>query len=905
MAVPAVIFCAGVLITALVWHSSQQQTYDKAQAVFDVQVSKVAQQLDSDLLATGQLLRGVAALFAASQEVDRSEFQRYVSVLHLDARYPGVQGIGFVQKIAPADLRQHERDMRDLGFHSYALLPSSERDMYSAVIYLEPLDWRNQRAFGFDLHTEAVRRKAMDRARDSGQAALSGKLQLLQETDKDVQAGALLFVPVYRGGDGGATVEQRRASLIGWAFAPLRMKDLVAGLLAREFPDLQGRIGLELYDSESPDPDCLMFRSEEASTKAFSEFLASRALSIGGQPWTLRAYALPGFEKEMNGVRGRGFLVAGALASALLALLAGIFLNSHVQVSAALAQTAEAHRLLSQSQAELQATFETSGAGILLVDTRGVVTRANQRMAEMFGRAREALIGCAYENLVPADERELVRQRLGVLVGSGVPDLNLERRYLRADGSEFWGFLSAHRLLGPQGETLGLVGVILDLSERRNAEQRLQRSEQLYRTLTETMQDVVWTLDVESLRFTYCSPSVERLRGYRAEEIVGADLGQFFNPETAASFPRLVRMRAEGFRNGRVAAEHYYVDELEQPCKSGGVVSTEVVSSFFIDDDSGRVVLRGVSRNISERKRGEQERRIAAVAFESREGMVVTDAAGFVIRINQSFTALTGYAPEEIVGKTLRILRSGRHDHDFYAAMWETILADGYWQGQIWNRRKDGQIYPVWLTITAVKNEAGHITHYVGASFDISRQVQHQSEISNLAFYDPLTGLANRRLFTDRLGHAFAKSGRSGKFGAVLYIDLDRFKEVNDKLGHAEGDRLLELVADRLATNVREGDTVARFGGDEFVVLLEDVDPEREAALEIVLSIAEKLRTALNVPYKLHGTMPADWHCSSSIGVAVFRGQQEEMESLLVRADRAMYAAKEGGRNAVRVDEEP
>jgi len=233
--------------------------------------------------------------------------------------------------------------------------------------------------------------------------------------------------------------------------------------------------------------------------------------------------------------------------------------------------------------------------------------------------------------------------------------------------------------------------------------------------------------------------------------------------------------------------------------------------------------------------------------------------------------------------------------------MWQTLQRDGFWQGEIWNRRKNGEIFPEWLTITSVRDHKGKIKNYVGAFSDITQRVADETEIRNLAFYDPLTGLANRRLLTDRLGHAFATSLRSRSFGALLFIDLDHFKELNDTLGHAQGDRLLELVAERLSVSVREEDTVSRFGGDEFVVLLEGLDCDRGNAAGKAKAIAEKLRTELNVPYKLQATQANDWCCTPSIGVALFLGHDEDIDAVLAQADKALYAAKEAGRNTVRL----
>jgi len=311
------------------------------------------------------------------------------------------------------------------------------------------------------------------------------------------------------------------------------------------------------------------------------------------------------------------------------------------------------------------------------------------------------------------------------------------------------------------------------------------------------------------------------------------------------------------------------------------------------------MVFRGIMR---QSRRIEEEGSIAAIAFESREAMVVTNADNIVIRVNRTFAQVSGYEAGEIVGKSLNLLKSGRHDADFFATMWRSIQQDGFWHGEIWNRRKNGEIFPALLTITAVHDHVGRITHYVGSFMDITRRVEDETEIRNLAFYDPLTGLANRRLLADRLGHAFAKSGRNRNYGAVLFIDLDRFKELNDTLGHAQGDRLLELAADRLTVGVREDDTVARFGGDEFMVLLEDLDLDKAVAADKAVAIAEKLRAALDVPYKLQqATYTKDWYCSPSIGVALFLDHDEDVDAVFARADKALYAAKEGGRNTVRL----
>ncbi len=293
----------------------------------------------------------------------------------------------------------------------------------------------------------------------------------------------------------------------------------------------------------------------------------------------------------------------------------------------------------------------------------------------------------------------------------------------------------------------------------------------------------------------------------------------------------------------------------------------------------------------------ETDLRIAAAAFQAQDSIVITDSRGVIQRVNQAFTEMTGYTATDALGQTPRLLRSGRHDGPFYAAMWDSLNRTGAWAGEIWNRRKDGEVYPGWLSITAVKGSSGEITHYVGTINDISQRKAAEEEIRNLAFYDPLTRLPNRRLLTDRLNHALAASARSGHSGALLFIDLDNFKTLNDTLGHPTGDLLLEQVAERLLGCVREDDTVARFGGDEFVVILERLSAHADEAATQTRTAGEKILATLNQPYQLAGHKK---YSTSSIGATLFLAHRATAEELLKQADLAMYQAKTAGRNVLR-----
>ncbi|ADE11815.1 diguanylate cyclase/phosphodiesterase with PAS/PAC sensor(s) [Sideroxydans lithotrophicus ES-1] len=289
--------------------------------------------------------------------------------------------------------------------------------------------------------------------------------------------------------------------------------------------------------------------------------------------------------------------------------------------------------------------------------------------------------------------------------------------------------------------------------------------------------------------------------------------------------------------------------------------------------------------------------RIASVAFESQEGIMITDSKGRILRVNKAFTESTGYSVDEIIGQTPRLLKSNRHDSAFYAAMWESITRSGSWQGEVWDRRKNGEIYPKWLSITAIKDADGNVTNYVGTHTDISERKTAEEEIRNLAFYDPLTQLPNRRLLQDRLQHAMSSTERNRKGGALLFLDLDNFKSINDTLGHTAGDNLLQQVAQRLTSCVREDDTVSRIGGDEFVVMLEYLSNEVLEAAAQAETIGEKIIAELNQPYYLGGQ---ELYNTPSIGITLFDDNRNGYEDLFKQADIAMYQAKKSGRNTLR-----
>lgn len=294
----------------------------------------------------------------------------------------------------------------------------------------------------------------------------------------------------------------------------------------------------------------------------------------------------------------------------------------------------------------------------------------------------------------------------------------------------------------------------------------------------------------------------------------------------------------------------------------------------------------------------ERSMKLSATIYRSNaDAIMVTDENNLIVDVNPAFTRITGYTLDEVRGKNPRVMQSGKHDQEFYRHMWQAILNEGYWQGEIWDKRKSGEIYVKMAHVSILRRSDGSIYRHVAQFSDITEKKQKDELIFWQANYDALTALPNRRLLNDRLAHALAANKRNEDCGALMFLDLDKFKTLNDTLGHAYGDMLLVEVAWRIKSCVREVDTVARIGGDEFVVLLENLGADLKDATQAAAQIAEKIRASLSSPYQLHDKVH---HSSPSIGVSLIHGNGESAEELIKQADMAMYQAKEAGRNAVR-----
>jgi diguanylate cyclase (GGDEF)-like protein/PAS domain S-box-containing protein len=645
---------AGLVLTFLQQQAAWQDMQHNQQVHFAAQNREITLRIEQRLGAYEQVLHGARGLFIASDHVTREAFGRYVASLRLASHYPGIQGIGFSPRLLAADKAAHVAAVRRQGLADYSIRPEGERPLYAPVLFLEPFSGRNLRALGFDVYAEPVRRAAMEQARDTDRATLSGKLVLAQDAGDTERAGFLMYLPVYRQGQAHDTLTGRRASLLGWVSAPFRMDDLMRGILGEQVT----QIDLEIFDGETASADTLMYDSDRQlsllqATPAHLQF--SQRLQVGGHVWQIHLRSLPASNAMADSRHVTALRLGGTLMSVLLALLVW-----------------------------------------QLTTARARALRLAQDMTQ----------------------------------------------------------------------------------ELRLQTTALQDTQVRLKTLFDTLPDLVWLKDLHGV-YMACNPRVESLFGATEADILGKTDDDFVDP-----------LLAEAFRaNDRAALA------------AGGP------------------------------------------------------------QVNEE---------------------------------WVTFASDGHRE-------------LLETTKTPLLDAAGQVVGVLGLGHNITARHQIEEQVQQLAFYDPLTRLPNRRLLRDRLNQAMAASQRSQRYGAVIFLDLDNFKTLNDTHGHAAGDLLLIEVARRLTSCVREMDTVARIGGDEFVVILGQLETDEAHSNLDARSTAEKIRHALAEPYPLTitrddaSTQTITHHGSASMGVVLFLNHDCSQDNILKWADAAMYQAKAAGRNQVHV----
>ncbi len=529
-----------------------------------------------------------------------------------------------------------------------------------------------------------------------------------------------------------------------------------------------------------------------------------------------------------------------------------------------------AHQALNRSWSRLHDAVENLSEAFALFDSKGRLVLFNHRYSEFYPWLKDWLLeGVTLQTLM-----SITGNRVQYLEVEGKPLQHdqPQGQYLERTAENGW-YLASNN---PTSEG-GMVCVRSDITESKRSEADLRK---LGRALEQSPASVIIT-SIDGI-IEYVNPKFEEVSGYTAKEAIGQN-------------PRILKSGDKSHEDYKsmwdtLLAGKEWRGVFHNKRKDGSIY-WEAASISPLRDESGKIThFIAVKEDVTAQKRAEDQLRMNATVFDTTsEGIMVTDGDNLIKTVNPAFSRITGYEAEEVIGRSPKMLSSGRHTDAFYEQLWSAVIQNGYWSGEIWNRRKDGSVFPEWLSIAAIKGNDGIVKEYVAVFSDISKHKQDEEKIRYQANFDALTALPNRSLLTDRLSQAILSANRENWKLALLFIDLDQFKVVNDTFGHVMGDELLQLVAKRIRKCVREVDTVARFGGDEFVILMQDVTDLEAPAL-----VASKVITEVTRSFILY---EREIYIGASVGITVYPDDALTPDALLRNADMAMYQAKERGRN--------
>lgn len=520
----------------------------------------------------------------------------------------------------------------------------------------------------------------------------------------------------------------------------------------------------------------------------------------------------------------------------------------------------------------LSTAVEQSAASVIITNTQGVIEFVNPAFTTITGYSVEEAIGNRTNILNSGLTKPEVYQDMWSTIMSG-RTWRGEMLNRRKNGELYWDGVVISPIRDDHDEISHFVAVQEDISFRKQAEVE-------YKSILHTSHDGYWLVSARDARFLEVNVAAANMLGYSVDELKELSI-----PDVeAAQSPEYIAQNIQAIMSSPSKSVCF---ETRHRHRDGHIIDVEV-STQYIDVRGG--VFVAFIRDISERKAVEEKLLLNMHILNGiSEGVAVTDSAQKFIYVNPAFTAITGYSAKDVLGRNPKLLSSGLMERTFYGKMWDDLNDTGHWEGEIIDRRKNGESYVEWLSISTLKDEHGDVHHYVSVFSDISDRKAAEKRVAHMAQHDFLTGLPNRMLLLDRMAQAIAHSRREGKMVALMFFDLDRFKNINDTLGHLVGDKFLKIVAERISRASRSSDTVSRLGGDEFVVMLTDLQ-----SADDVPPVATKMLESVA------GNCVIDGHeieITTSIGISLFPADGEDGETLLMRADTAMYHAKQQGRN--------
>ena len=940
VAAPLLILSLLVLVTL---HFGKQQEQTRISALFEERSNLLHTSLQNTLTQHIAISQNLKAFFDHSDTVTADEFKNFTKTILND--HPDIQALKWIPRIT-ADNRPLYESVLGSVFtlptvvDKQDIKPNPLQPDYFAIAYAEPYPG-NEYALESASNAKSQPYEAIQKAMDSNETTVSGMVRLVKATDSRV--GVVIYSPVYQPHQSLQTLEQRRLHLLGVTASVILVSDIVSAVKA-QFEHLHLLVKLTDDDVELVNESTHI----QNLTLDFPKLKKNLPLQVADRVWTITYTATPQFYNEQLSwniwwlILG-GFFLTGLTGVGLL-MLTGRTMQTEATVKI---RTEELENEIIERKAAEVKTYQLTQLYTLLYQCNQAIIRCTNSNELFMQICRDSVeTGRMKMVCIRLIDPETQRIRAVASFGEGIEYLQDLDSFIDPDKPYSCGpvsiaivenravwcqdflndpILSPWRELGSRygwrslaalpihnnGVVTGvfvlyadkvdafdtavrdlLVEMAMDISfaldnfdhenRRKQAEQSLQENEQFLQTIIETEPECVKVVDHKGNLLSMNAAGLKMLEADTLEAAKQCSLLNFVLPGYRDAFIALHK-RVIGGETGTL--------EFEVEGLRGTRRRLETYAAPLRNQSNQFALMLAVTRDITERKQADAQLKLAAKVFEqSNEAFMITDANLNIIKINPAYTLITGYSEADVLEKKPSMLSSGHHDESFYQNIWATINTQNYWQGEIWNRRKNGEIYPELLNISVVRDDAGNISEYIGVFADITQLKASEAQLEFLAHHDPLTALPNRMRLFFRLEHAIEAAKRESKQLALLMLDLDRFKNVNDSFGHLAGDQLLQLVANRLTARLRDIDTVCRLGGDEFTVLLENISHPEDAA-----RIAQEIIADLSEPWAIPGC--GEVLIGASIGISLYPQYGDTPELLLQQADTALYKAKEGGRN--------
>ncbi len=889
------ILMLGIGLSVLAWIFVCRLVEQQARADFDADAQATISVVERRTQRYIDLLHGLEGLFGHDLSVTRAEFNRYVNSLNLSARFPGVQAIEFIRRVKLAEKSTYETTVRNdhnissTGYPDFIVTPAGDRAEYYVIHYVEPMRG-NEIVFGLDIRSRQAALLASEHARDVGEPIATGRYRLTQE--KQNQLGLVVYLPIYETFRPARTLAQRRAELAGFVNIVFRVDDLFAELIDNTRTKPTHFQVFDVGDSESatdaPSSSNLLFSSDVPDNQALRVANAddiSHSITIAGRRWL--------FTFSRAGAYGNPLLhplsIATLLSTLLISLLLFIVLRTLSRTRIEAQQQADnATRELRDQLSFLQQFLEVIPNPVFFKDTEGRFVSCNHAFEEFSSRPRNEFIGKTALQATTSEAAALHQEHDTYLLknkGRRTYELTLTRT---TDGKRIDAIYNKAAFVDADGKVAGVVGVVSDITELKLLEHTLSESNEKLRSLIAASPLAIIARDLDDV-ITLWNPAAETIFGWQAAEVLGT---------TTAIIPDDIKAAASVMRRQAQQGMMLALEETRRKRKDGVVLDVSLSVAPIRNANQNIVGTMGMIGDISRRKRAEDALRESETQL--RLAMEAASMGSWYWNVglnsmtySEGFGPLFGLPRGTFFPETADFLAAVHPDDraSVRAVIHRALAIENNFDMEcrvIW---PDQSVH--WLAVKghATRDATGRAERVIGVTTDITTRKLAERRIAFLAHHDALTGLPNRVLLLDRIGQAIALSHRHHSRLAVLFIDLDHFKNINDSLGHQIGDQLLQMAASRIEACLREVDTVSRLGGDEFVIVIPELADGGEGSN--LAALATKLLETLATNFHLQAH---DLHISASIGISIYPNDGDNAEILMRHADTAMYHAKENGR---------